>query len=226
MTQHETKRSLLDAAFSLFMERGYGAVTVQDLIDAVGIAKGTFYHHFKSKEEVLEALADQMMDQVLEGIGTMLAGSHSRVIDKLNRMFQMIRAKKEENSGLFMVLARAQGTGTPALPMETLFQKLLNRTMPFWEGLVRQGVREGVFTSVFPQHLAGIVARTVFSFLFSFQAAVRDQQISTLYSLAGAYNEALERLLGLSPGQLQFQTAIYPEQLEKIFTERTEERHG
>jgi TetR/AcrR family transcriptional regulator len=52
----ETRSAILHSACLLFSQRGYDAVGVQELVDAVGVAKPSLYHHFGSKQGVLEAL--------------------------------------------------------------------------------------------------------------------------------------------------------------------------
>ena len=57
----ETVNLILDTAFSLFMEKGYEHTSIQDLLNNLGgLSKGAIYHHFKSKEEILEAVTDRM----------------------------------------------------------------------------------------------------------------------------------------------------------------------
>jgi len=50
------KKEILDKAQALFIKKGYSKTTINDILKAEGIAKGTFYHYFKSKEEVMDAL--------------------------------------------------------------------------------------------------------------------------------------------------------------------------
>ena len=52
------RQAILDAARRVFVELGYGATTVRDIIRATDLASGTFYNYFKSKEEVFQALQD------------------------------------------------------------------------------------------------------------------------------------------------------------------------
>jgi AcrR family transcriptional regulator len=49
----KSKRQLLDAFVALIIERGYGNVTVQDIIDRAGVGRSTFYSHFENKEQLL-----------------------------------------------------------------------------------------------------------------------------------------------------------------------------
>ncbi len=58
-TKAANRQAILDAARKVFAELGYGAVTVRDIIRGTGLASGTFYNYFKSKEEVFQALMDE-----------------------------------------------------------------------------------------------------------------------------------------------------------------------
>jgi TetR/AcrR family transcriptional regulator, transcriptional repressor for nem operon len=49
---HDTKRRLLEAGLALMLERGYSGLGVQDVLDRTGIPKGSFYHHFESKQDM------------------------------------------------------------------------------------------------------------------------------------------------------------------------------
>lgn len=51
---HETKKNLMDAGIRLIREHGYENVTVEDICTACGTTRGAFYHHFKSKDDMLE----------------------------------------------------------------------------------------------------------------------------------------------------------------------------
>ena len=57
-TKAENRQAIVDAARTVFAELGYGETTVRDIIRRTGLASGTFYNYFKSKEEVFEALMD------------------------------------------------------------------------------------------------------------------------------------------------------------------------
>ena len=50
--QHDSKTKLLDAAQNVFRAKGYAATTVDDICHAAGVTKGSFFHHFKGKEEL------------------------------------------------------------------------------------------------------------------------------------------------------------------------------
>ena len=56
-TQQDSKTKLLDAAQNVFRAKGYAAATVDDICQAAGVTKGSFFHHFKGKEELTLAAA-------------------------------------------------------------------------------------------------------------------------------------------------------------------------
>ncbi len=55
---HESKARILDAAMHVIRAKGYAATTIDDLCAAAGLTKGSFFHHFKSKEELALAAAE------------------------------------------------------------------------------------------------------------------------------------------------------------------------
>jgi AcrR family transcriptional regulator len=59
-TKAQNRLTILDAARNVFAELGYGATTVRDIIRATPLASGTFYNYFQSKEEVYQAIRDEI----------------------------------------------------------------------------------------------------------------------------------------------------------------------
>ena len=69
LQSQETERKILHAALELMRERGFDKVSIRDICKAAGITSGAFYHHFSSKEDMLEygfAPLDDYMRSVLE----------------------------------------------------------------------------------------------------------------------------------------------------------------
>jgi AcrR family transcriptional regulator len=59
------KKEILDTAQCLFLQKGYNRISIQDIIDTVGIAKGTFYHYFDSKEQLMEEMVGRILAELL-----------------------------------------------------------------------------------------------------------------------------------------------------------------
>jgi len=74
-----TRRRLLEAALALFIEKGADAVTIEQITERADVGKGTFYRHFSSKDEVMEALVGQAVEHLVALIG---AGEPAHGLDQ------------------------------------------------------------------------------------------------------------------------------------------------
>ncbi|WIV13655.1 TetR/AcrR family transcriptional regulator [Proteiniborus sp. MB09-C3] len=96
----ERKDELLDIATKLFIEKGYENTSVRDIYTQVNGSFGMFYHHFKSKEEVLEEVNKKMMAQRFEPIKSIIIDSDLSGIEKLRKVLSLaiISSKQEINT--------------------------------------------------------------------------------------------------------------------------------
>ena len=56
----ERRNEILDVAERLFATKGFDNTSTNDILDEVGIARGTLYYHFKSKEDILDAMIERI----------------------------------------------------------------------------------------------------------------------------------------------------------------------
>jgi TetR/AcrR family transcriptional repressor of nem operon len=89
--RHESKTRFLEAALQVIRAKGYTATTVEDVCEAAGLTKGSFFHHFDSKEELALAAADYFT----EGAGVLFASApyHQRA-DPLDRLLAYVDFRK------------------------------------------------------------------------------------------------------------------------------------
>ncbi|MGH7131721.1 MAG: TetR/AcrR family transcriptional regulator [Phycisphaerales bacterium] len=80
---HESKAKLLDAALHVIRAQGYTATTIDDICTAAGLTKGSFFHHFKSKEELALAAADHFAAMA---VGLFKAAPYHAPADPLDRV--------------------------------------------------------------------------------------------------------------------------------------------
>lgn len=64
--REERRLEIIDTSERLFHELGYAECSVDTIIREIGVAKGTFYYYFKSKEDILSAIVDRTLDQIIE----------------------------------------------------------------------------------------------------------------------------------------------------------------
>lgn len=85
----ETVNLILDVAGRLFMEKGYEHTSIQDIIDNLGgLSKGAIYHHFKSKEEILDAVTDRIMEESNRKLAGTLDRRDLNGLEKLRTLFK------------------------------------------------------------------------------------------------------------------------------------------
>ncbi len=82
MARRDSRAALVDAAAALFAQQSYAETSVQDVCEAAGVTKGSFYYHFRSKEEVLYEIYARMFRVQLSDLEE-VSSSDAAVIEKL-----------------------------------------------------------------------------------------------------------------------------------------------
>ncbi len=79
----ERRKEILETAERLFLTKGYTKTTVNDILKEIGIAKGTFYHYFKSKEEVMDEIIMRIIKEDVTKAKRIVSNPDIPVLDKL-----------------------------------------------------------------------------------------------------------------------------------------------
>ena len=148
-----TVEKILEAAQRLFLEKGYENTTIQDIVDELGgLTKGAIYHHFKSKEDILCALSDQLFAQ--------------------NNPFAIVKQRKDLNALQKMreaVKLNQQNTQEKQLAIEALpllenpriFAEMIRsnhqRLTPLWLELIEEGIADGSIQTDYPKEIAELI---------------------------------------------------------------------
>jgi AcrR family transcriptional regulator len=86
MLPGHTRDHIVEAADTLFYERGFEHTAFSDIAKVVGISRGNFYYHFKTKDEILAAVIERR----LAGTAAMLAGWQAEAADPAGRLRRFI----------------------------------------------------------------------------------------------------------------------------------------
>ena len=87
------KKEILSTAEELFCRQGYEKTSVQDIIDRLNSSKGSFYHHFASKEALLEGICRNRAEQIFI-VSSDRTDQFASAPEKLNSLFQEWREMK------------------------------------------------------------------------------------------------------------------------------------
>ena len=133
------KKELLKIAYRMFIEKGYDNTSIDEIIAEAGIAKGTYYYHFPSKEATLEAVIDMMISEEAERAKTVITAPVP-VPQKIIAVIMAMRPQQEE-SGIANTLERSENI----LMHDKINRRLLDVTTPILTDVVKEGVSQGIF---------------------------------------------------------------------------------
>lgn len=136
------RAELVEAAATAFAERGVANTAVSDIVERAGVAQGTFYLYFESKDDVLVALAERLVGGVLEVAEVALEGERSAVEQLRAFIGSLAGAAGDEGSAeLAELLHRPENLALH----HRLEERIVPRLLPLMEGIVARGVAEGAF---------------------------------------------------------------------------------
>ena len=96
---------ILDAAEELFYARGYHETAISDIVKSIGVAQGTFYYYFKSKDEILEALINRRISEFSHTLEQISASSTLNPLEKLEKIIQTLKEHATEIEKKYLSLA-------------------------------------------------------------------------------------------------------------------------
>ena len=148
-----TVERILDVSQRLFLEKGYENTTIQDIVDELGgLTKGAVYHHFKSKEEIMDAVGDRMFfsNNPFEAV---------RGRTDLNGLQKLQEAVRLNQSDQERVRLTAQSI--PIAKSPRLLQEMIvsNRKVltPYFLELIEEGNRDGSMHTNYPREIAELL---------------------------------------------------------------------
>ncbi|HSH05217.1 MAG TPA: TetR/AcrR family transcriptional regulator [Anaerolineae bacterium] len=175
-----SRDKLLLAAQRLFFSKGYDNSSVNEIIAAVGVSKGAFYHYFESKQDILEALVADLTAQLAQNMAGILADESLAVLDKWQKLVAASNEWKLERKTELLQLARVLMSDDNVL----LRYKLREARKEVLVGTVGQIVAQGVAEGVFMTPLVAEAAEMVVALHMAFGESVNEILINQ-----AAYNE-------------------------------------
>lgn len=133
------KTELLKIAYRMFIEKGYDNTSIDEIIADAGIAKGTYYYYFPSKEATLEAVIDMMINEEVERARAAISVPIP-VPQKIIAVILSMRPRQEE-SGIAHTLERSENI----VMHDKINRRIVEEAAPLLTEVVKEGIAQGIF---------------------------------------------------------------------------------
>lgn len=209
--EYAAKRGeILDVVRRLIYTKGYDQMTLQDVLNQLSISKGAFYHYFDSKQALLEALIDRMIEEAEGFIRPIVDDPHLTAIEKFHHFTSAVSVWKQNQKAFVVALLRVWFADHNAVVRQKVNAKIYQYVAPLFSTIAAQGLREGVFTNAHPEYAGDVILsmmiglqNTIGTALFnSHYGGDAQGKATVLVGLYDAYMDGMERILGAVPGSL------------------------
>jgi AcrR family transcriptional regulator len=204
---HIRKNEILDAAQELFFTKGYKQTSIESIIKKIGVAKGTFYYYFKSKEDLMDKLVKRMTNQILLEIKKITERTDLNALAKLNRAYITTRNVKLENIDLVKLYLKVLYKDENIILKHKIYMSNIDLLVPEFAKIISQGVKEKIFNTPFPHKAAKLifeVAQTLgdsTAKLF-LEMDENPEVVEKLKREIELYEDAIERIVGAKKGSI------------------------
>jgi AcrR family transcriptional regulator len=208
------RNEILDAAQTLVYTKGYEQMSIQDIIDALKISKGAFYHYFDSKPALLEALIERFADEAEKAVSPILEDQNLTALEKLQQYFSTAVQWKAAQKDYLLAILRVWYSDDNAILREKMFKRLIKRFAPSFVPVIKEGIQEGSLSTVYPEQAMEIVLQAINGLGNKFGEIIlgNENGISDLskverYHILNeavlANADAVERILGARKGSIE-----------------------
>lgn len=193
----ERRNEILDAADELFGQKGFDGTSTNDILEKVRIARGTLYYHFKSKEDIMDALIERYNVRLLSAAQEIAADKSIPVNERITRVVMALNISGGGSKEIMEHIHRPQN----ALMHQKIQKVIISGVTPILARIICEGIEQGLFSTPFPYECMEMVvtyANTVFD---NDMGEMTDEELA---SRIQAFVFNVERLLGAESGSLVY----------------------
>lgn len=197
MKTENRKKELIKIAYNLFITKGYENISVDEIIATANIAKGTYYYHFESKEQILEAVINMMIDDSVKK-AEKIVESDLELEEKLVYTILSLRVTPEEQSVEDTINSKEN-----IILHKKVNERIIDEAIPLLSKIVREAKRKGIFKC--DDNIEERVRMTLILSTEMFDHnKVKNSNIIV-------FIDTLEKIYGANPGSLSFISKLIKE---------------
>jgi AcrR family transcriptional regulator len=208
--EYATKRNeMLDVARQLVYTKGYEQMSIQNILDALKISKGAFYHYFDSKPALLEALIDRMLEEGKQALLPILQDGNLSALEKIQRYFSSSVLWKNAQKDFLLALLPTWYSDDNTILRQKMTTEGIKSIGPPLAQIIRQGVDDGSFSTPYPEQAIEMCFYILQGLSDKIGQAVMakprpSNALQCIEKDVAAYTDALERVLGTPAGSMKF----------------------
>ena len=192
----ERRQEIVAAARRLFQAEDYDKITMQDVVDELGIAKGTIYYYFNCKEDLLKAVVENIVEEDIERKQMLIKTTHGNALEKIRALIES-DSMAVKNPALLEHLHKPSNAGMHI----QLLAVTIMQEVPLYGKLIRQGCNEGIFQTDTPLECAEFIISGI---QFLTDKGIYPWSEADLLRRAQAFPALVEAVLKAPEGSFQF----------------------
>ncbi|ERI09867.1 TetR/AcrR family transcriptional regulator [Aneurinibacillus aneurinilyticus] len=198
----ERRNEILDAADELFGQKGFDGTSTNDILEKVGIARGTLYYHFKSKENIMDALIERYTVLLLGAAKEIAADKSIPINERIIRVVMALNINDGNGKEIIEHIHKPQN----ALMHQKIQKVIINSVPPILTEIIREGIEQGLFSTPYPYECMEMaVAYTNTIFDDDMVNMTNEERASRIQAFV--FN--IERLLGVESGSLMYMMKMF-----------------
>ena len=201
----ERRDQIIEAAERLFYEKGYEQTSVQDVLDALSLSKGGFYHYFQSKIELLEAVCRRQSVRDAEEMTAAVARQEGAVA-RLNTLLRYCGLLRADRMDFALLVLRVGYLGGSLQLRACLREGLMETALPMMREIILEGMAENVFFTRFPDDIGELIlqlfANITDELAMLIASGAPENQMGDMLTRLETYRCSVETLLGAPFGTI------------------------
>lgn len=192
----ERRQEIIATARRLFQTESYDKITMQRVVDELGIAKGTVFYYFESKEDLLKAVVENIIEEDFARKQLLIEKTDGNALDKIRALIALDSMTMKYPT----ILKSLHRPGNAGMHTQLLAVMITNEAS-LYENLIRQGCDEGTFQTGTPLESAEFIISAI---QFLTDTGIFPWTEPDLLRRAQAFPSLIEAVLKAKPGSFQF----------------------
>ncbi len=149
----QTIENIISISAKLFSEKGYERTSMQDIVDTLGMSKGAIFHHFNSKEDILNAVMKKQSEYTVQILNKWI--DEMEGLTAKEKLIGILERNMNDRQIHSLDGALSSQIQNPHFVMANM-QDCVNKSAPFFAQIMREGKEDGTITTEFPDECAEV----------------------------------------------------------------------